>query len=121
MLSMGWELEIYETPRGERPVANFISKLPAPLRAKVARDIDLLAEFGLQLGSPFAKKLSGAAMNLWELRTRRGTDRVRTIFSTIGERRLILLHCFLKKTRQVPRRELETAAGRLERVLGRRT
>lgn len=115
---MVWEIEIFETTSARSPVARFIASLPARLGAKLTRDIDLLAEFGFDLGNPYIKKLSGTSVNLWELRTRRGNDQVRTLFGVLGERRIILLHCFLKKSQRVPRREIETAEQRLKRVQG---
>lgn len=112
-----WVIEVYETSRGNSPIAEFMAGLPAPLRAKLARDIDLLSEFGLALGAPYVKKLSGTSVNLWELRTRRSKDQVRTLFGLFDERRIILLHCFLKKTQRVPRREIGTAERRLKQVM----
>lgn len=52
---MRWEIEFYETADGEIPVKEFIDKLPPKARAKVARAIDLLEEYGLELKAPHVK------------------------------------------------------------------
>ena len=116
---MTWNVAVFETPQGGRPVAKFITRLPVPLRAKLTRDIDLLERFGLDLGAPYVKKLKGTSIDLWELRTRRGSDQVRMLFTVIGDRSLILLHGFVKKARRMPRREIETAERRFKRVARR--
>jgi phage-related protein len=111
------EIEIYISPQGGTPLSRFMNSLPAPLRAKLARDIDLLIEFGPSIGEPYVKKLRGTSPDLWELRTRRASDHVRTIFSVLENNRIILLHGFVKKTGRIPRREIETAEQRLKQYL----
>ncbi|MBI2957623.1 MAG: type II toxin-antitoxin system RelE/ParE family toxin [Chloroflexi bacterium] len=53
-----WQVEYYETSKGRRPVADFIESLDVKSRAKIARTVDLLEEFGTDLGMPYAKHLS---------------------------------------------------------------
>ena len=113
---MTWEIELYQTPQGGQPVARVIAGLRVNLRAKLVRDIDLLGNFGLELGNPYIKKLRGTSGNIWELRTRLGSDQVRTLFSIVEGRNIILLHCFVKKTQRIPRKEIKTAEQRLKRV-----
>lgn len=111
---MPWEINIFETLQGRKPVESFIRKLPAQLRAKLVRDIDLLADFGPDLGAPYVRKLTGTSVELWELRTRRAGDHVRTFFHVLDNERLLLLHCFRKKSRAAPKREIQTAEERLK-------
>ena len=111
---MVWHIEIFRTSQGRSPVAEFMDGLPAALRAKLVRDIDLLEQFGLDLGGPYIKKIQGISEDIWELRTRRSSDLIRTLFSVIGERRILLLHSFVKKTQRIPRREIRTAEQRLK-------
>jgi len=56
-------------------VAEFIESLDAKSRAKVARILDLLEEFGTDLGMPYVKYLE---KQLWELRVQHGRSRYRT-------------------------------------------
>lgn len=50
-----WEIEFYETGKGKRPVQEFIDRLDTKSRAKIARAVDLLEQFGVDLGMPYAK------------------------------------------------------------------
>ncbi|MEW6142464.1 MAG: hypothetical protein AB1597_04810 [Chloroflexota bacterium] len=51
-----WEISYYESPDGKHPVKDYIDSLDAKSQAKVARTIDLLEEFGIKLGMPYAKE-----------------------------------------------------------------
>ena len=45
-----WEIKYYQSPDGSYPVKEFIDSLNVKAKAKVARTIDLLEEFGIDLG-----------------------------------------------------------------------
>jgi hypothetical protein len=62
MAGMAWEIEYFETERGRCPVQEFIDSLDARSKAKIARTLDLLEEFGVRLGMPYAKHVEG---DLW--------------------------------------------------------
>ncbi|MFH1031365.1 MAG: hypothetical protein V1767_02200 [Chloroflexota bacterium] len=51
---MTWHIEYYESTAGQSPIEEFIDSLDAKSRAKVARTLDLLEEFGIKLGMPYA-------------------------------------------------------------------
>ena len=101
----GWSVESYTDRRGKSAPVEFIESSPAKERAKVARTLELLQEFGLALGLPHAWPIEG----LWELRA--GTGRL-FYFAHTG-RRFIILHGYHKKGRKAPRREIETALRRM--------
>ena len=86
----------------------FIKNLQKPAAAKVLRSIDLLENFGQQLGPPHTKKISD---NLFELRIS-GKQEVR-IFYTFYKSRIFLLHGFVKKSQKLPQREVLVAAKKL--------
>jgi phage-related protein len=54
---------------------------------------------------------------LWELREESGTNIYRILYFMASGRRIVLLHAFQKKTRKTPRREIEVARIRMERLL----
>jgi phage-related protein len=82
-------------------VEKFIrSLLPATI-AKVLRTIDLLERFGHRLGMPHSKKIS---KDIFELRIR-GQQEIR-IFYTVIHSQAFLLHGFVKKSQQIPHKEL---------------
>ncbi|MDK2821519.1 MAG: hypothetical protein PWP31_1484 [Clostridia bacterium] len=58
-----FEIEYYEE-NNKCPVFDFIKTLSPKEQAKILREIDLLAEFGLSLGLPHIKKLQGPFNNL---------------------------------------------------------
>ena len=54
-----WEIEYYEDSNGRWPVKEFIDSLGVKTRAKVAWTMDLLEEFGIGLGMPYAEHVEG--------------------------------------------------------------
>ena len=72
---MAWTTEFYTDERGKAPVEEFLDTVPPKERASIFRALDLLKEFGLQLGSRYVRHLEG---KLWELRaqTRGKTYRI---------------------------------------------
>ena len=111
-----WEVEYYETRKGKRPAQEFIDNLDARSKAKIARTIDLLEQFGIDLGMPYAKHINE---ELWELRTRVGTNQYRVIYFLFTGKVFILLHGFAKKSGRIPERELKIARSRQYDFLSR--
>jgi DNA-binding XRE family transcriptional regulator len=58
-----WTLEFYTEDNGRIPVEEFIDSLDKRERAAVQRDLDALAEFGLD--APFVRPIEGS---LWEIK-----------------------------------------------------
>lgn len=102
----GWIVAFYLDARGRNPVLEFINSLPEPDQARVLRVLKLLQEFGPLLGMPHARPIEG---KLWELRA--GASRV--FYLAYTGRQFVLLHGYLKKTQEAPRREIETARRRM--------
>lgn len=107
-----WTILFYEDPNGEKPVESFLISLNEATQAKIARTFDLLEEFGIGLGSPRLKKISGPS--LWELRIL-GTDSIRIFYVTLTGKTFLMLHGFKKKTQKTPRKEITIAQHRLSR------
>jgi len=108
---MSWEIVLFESNRGEKPVEEFINDLSDISTAKIAHNLDLLEEYGHQLGMPHSKKID---KELYELRIR-GTEEIR-IFYTFRKNRIYLLHGFKKKTQKTPSKEILIAFKRLENI-----
>jgi phage-related protein len=111
-----WEVEYYQTAGIRCPVKDFIDSLDVKAQAKVARTIDLLEEFGTDLGMPYAEHIEG---KLWMLRVRLASNRFRIIYFLHLNRHLILLHGFAKKTEKISAKDLEIATKRLNDHLSR--
>jgi phage-related protein len=109
--SESWSVEFYVTAGGKAPAKEFIDGLPARERAKVARALEWLRDYGQDLGMPHARPIEG---KLWELRAGAG----RLFYFVYTGRRIILLHGYLKKSQRSPRREIEVALRRMADFLG---
>ncbi|MBW2342042.1 MAG: type II toxin-antitoxin system RelE/ParE family toxin [Deltaproteobacteria bacterium] len=112
-----WNIECYESQAGKAPVAEFIDSLDAKSRARIARTLDLLEEFGTNLGMPYARHLE---KQLWELRIQQARNRYRIIYFLATGETFVLLHGFTKKTGPVPRGDIEIAQRRRDDYLSRR-
>ena len=100
-----WTVLFYEDLRGRQPVREWLDELGSRSPAEqgaVLHHIDLLAEFGVLLGEPYSRQLSG---RLRELRS--GSWRV-TYFAD-PRRRFILLTSFRKRTRKADREQIRKA------------
>ena len=112
-----WSIEYYQSVAGRYPVKDFIDSLDARGNAGIARTLDLLEEFGTELGMPYARHIK---KQLWELRIREGRNRYRIIYFLAAGQGFVLLHGFSKKTGPIPRSDIETAERRLNDYLSRR-
>ena len=112
-----WNIEYYKSGAGRSPVEDFIDSLDAKSKAGVARAFDLLEEFGISIGMPYARHLE---RQLWELRVRHGRNRYRIIYFLGTGQTFILLHGFAKKTGPVPRADMDIAESRRDDYLSRR-
>jgi phage-related protein len=115
---MAWDIQYYRSANGRCPVEEFINSLEAKAQARIARTLELLEEFGIELRMPYARHLEE---QLWELRVRLGQNRYRIIYFLASGRTFILLHGFSKKTDAVTRADLEIAKNRRKEYLSRRS
>lgn len=101
-------VKTFETKSAQKRVDDFIKVQDLSTRKKIAFRINLLERFGMHLGMPYSRKITG---NLYELRMR-GKVEVRIIYS-FKNNYAVLLHVFKKKQDKLPQREIETARSRL--------
>lgn len=94
----------------------FIDSLDTKSRARVARILYLLEEFGIDLGMPYARHLE---KQLWELRVRHSKNRYRIIYFLANGESFVLLHGFIKKTGPVPKVDIDLAESRRKSYLDR--
>ncbi len=112
-----WEIVFYKTLQGDTPVNDFILSLEIKAQSKVRDSIKSLQEFGIHLGPPHVKKLTGT--DLWELRIV-GSDSIRIFYIAISGKNFLLLHGFKKKKDKTPPKEIRVAEGRLTEFRARR-
>lgn len=92
------------------PVKEFIDSLTEKQQRKLTRVISYIEEYGLTVVIPHVKKLTGTS--LWEIRIL-GRDNIRVLYAGIDSNSILLLHGFIKKSQDTPRKEIETALNRL--------
>ena len=66
--------------------------------------------FGPNLGMPFTRRMG---KGLFEIRAKGKEGMGRAFFCTIVDRRIIILHAYIKKTPKTPQKELKTARRRM--------
>ena len=92
-----------------------LKALPADMQARFLHIAELLQDFGPQhVGLPHIRPLEG---KLWEMRMQGRDGIARAVYAAIQNRRLLVLHVFVKKTQTTPRSALNTARKRLESTI----
>lgn len=69
--------------------------------------------FGPDLGMPHTRAMGGG---LFELRIKAAEGIARVIYCTVVDRRIVILHQFVKKSEKTPLKELEIARQRMKEV-----
>lgn len=106
-----WSVEFYVDSRDHCPVIEYLSALATDERAKCARALALLSEFGTLLRMPHARPIGA----LWELRA----DATRLFYVAYAAQRFIVLHAYRKQGQKAPKRKIELAERRLADFLER--
>src|SRR6266699_5757901 len=106
---MTWSVEVLDTR-----VRDEIEALPADMRARFRRIVELIQHHGLELmREPHVKHLEGP---LWEMRMK-GKDGIsRAMYVTARGRRVVVVRVFVKKTQKTPRREIDLALEQAKEV-----
>lgn len=94
-------------------VQNDILALPDTLAARYIVLTRRMVALGPNLGEPHTKAFGNG---LFELRLRGAEGIARVFFCTIVNRRIVMLHSFVKKTEKTPIRERALAESRLKEI-----
>lgn len=101
-----YEIVFYQKEDGTEPAKDFLLELDSKMRAKMARTIDLLGDYGAALREPYSKSLEDG---IFELRAKVGSDISRVMYFFVVGQKVILTNGFVKKTDKTPVREKERA------------
>ncbi len=105
---MVWGIEYYN-----QTVEQAVLRIPSGLLARYLRLTDLMIEFGPNLGMPHTRAMGEG---LFELCVKGQEGIARIFYCTVVQRHIVMLHVFIKKSQQTPKRELEIAKRRLQEV-----
>lgn len=106
---MAFEIECFH----ERVLVE-IESWPVDVLADYARLLEWLAEHGPNLRLPHSRALG---QGLFELRPRGRVGIGRAFYCFVLGKRVVIVHAFLKKTRQTPDKELKLARKRTKELL----
>jgi len=98
----------YKSDTGNEPVREWLKRLTKAERKTIGENIKTV-QLGWPLGMPLLKSLGGG---LWEMRSG-FADKIARVFIAVHKNNIVLLHGLIKKSRQIPRRDLELARKRL--------
>jgi phage-related protein len=86
-------------------------RLPAGLLARFLRYAERMEVHGPDLGMPHTRAMGGG---LFELRIKAAEGTARVFYCTVVDRRIVVLHQFVKKSDKTPPKELEIARRRMK-------
>ena len=105
------QVYFYQTSSGNEPVREWLKELPQEDRKTIGFDIKTV-QFGYPIGMPLTRALHGTG-GLEEVRCNISNGIARIIFY-VEDNKMVLLHAFIKKTQETPKKELETATKRFK-------
>lgn len=92
-----------------------LDNLAPEFKAKFLHIAAMLEEFGpLNLGEPYVKSLG---QKLFEIRMKAKPGIARAIYVTFKNKRIIILHAFVKKTQKTPKQAIALALKRAKEAL----
>lgn len=105
---MSWKITFF-SEKVERETLRF----PAGILAHFLHILELVEEFGPNLGKPHTAPMSEG---LFEIRAKGKEGIGRSLFCTKKGKEIIILHSFVKKTQRTPKKELEIARRRMKEL-----
>lgn len=105
---MKWKIIYYN-----QSVKDDTQALHQSIKAKFEAIMDKMLEYGPDLGLPFTKAMG---KGLFEIRAKGHAGIARGLFCTISKNTIVILHVFIKKTQETPKKEKELAIKRMKEV-----
>ena len=103
---MQWTLTFHN-----KSVESEVLALPAGFVARFIRYAERMEIYGPDLGMPHTRAMGDG---LFELRLNAAEGIARVFYCTVVNRKIVVLHSFVKKTDKTPPRELEVARRRMK-------
>ena len=108
---MSLKVNFFRQESGKESVRDWLKALPAEDRKLIGQDIKTV-QWGWPLGMPLVRSIGNG---LWEIRTDLPRRIARVIFC-IRKEHIVLLHGFIKKTQSIPKKDIELAKDRMDRL-----
>ncbi len=105
---MNWKVEFFNEMVEKQTLA-----FPNGILADFLRVVELIEEFGPDIGRPHTAPLG---KGLFEIRAKGREGIGRSIFCSVRDRKIIILHSFVKKTQKIPQREIDKALKRKKEI-----
>ena len=105
---MNWKIEFFNEMVEKQTLA-----FPKGILADFLHVVELIEEFGPATGRPHTASLG---KGLFEIRAKGREGIGRSIFCSVRDRKLIILHSFVKKTQKIPQKEMDKALKRMKEV-----
>ncbi|MCR5318278.1 MAG: type II toxin-antitoxin system RelE/ParE family toxin [Treponema sp.] len=108
------QVEFFKTEQNNEPVRDFLKALSQEDKKSVGANI-MAVEMLWPISYPSVRKLD---TDLWEVRSNISDKRICRVMFTVEDKRMILLHAFVKKTQKTPKEDMELGKKRRSLVLG---
>lgn len=102
----------YRSASGAEPVRDWLQSLSKDDRKEIGKDIATV-EYGWPVGMPTCAPLGAG---LYEVRTSMRENRIARVLFCFAKGSIVLLHGFIKKTRNTPSADLDLARQRQREV-----
>ena len=116
-MAQKFDVLFYDKPDGSEPAKEFLDSLDIKMRAKLVKEIELLAVNGPELREPYSKAIGDS---IFELRAKVGSAISRVLYFFFVGHKIILTNGFIKKTNKTPPGEKEKAIKYRAEYLSRR-
>ncbi len=105
---MEWHISFYN----EKVESETLS-FPEGILANFLHIAEMIEECGPALGLPYTKALGSG---LFEIRAKGVEGIGRSLFCTLKDQEVVILHSFIKKSQKIPNKEIGIARKRLKEV-----
>ena len=105
---MEWEITYYS-----EAVQEEIQSFPAGIQARYIHLTERMIIYGANLGMPHTKPMKDG---LFELRMKSKEGIGRVLYCTLVNKKIIMLHSFIKKTQKTPLNDLKLGVSRMKEV-----
>ncbi|MEW5818134.1 MAG: type II toxin-antitoxin system RelE/ParE family toxin [Spirochaetota bacterium] len=105
---MHWTITYYSDSVQEEILA-----MPAGFLGRYLRYSDHMEVYGPDLGMPHTRAMGEG---LFELRLKAAEGIARVFYCTVGGKKIVMLHQYIKKKDKTPSRELATARRRIKEI-----